>query len=74
MERGPANAAPAEATLAQFDQQSASRMLRILMVFAWVLAGATLFSALLGLGSLLSNALASLWFIVLSLFLLLMNF
>ena len=71
MERGPANAAPAEATLAQFDQQSASRMLRILMVFAWVLAGATLFSALLGLGSLLSNALASLWFIVLSLFLLL---
>jgi diguanylate cyclase (GGDEF)-like protein len=44
-------------------------MLRIVMVFAWILAGATLASALLGLGSLLSNALASLWFAVLSVFL-----
>ena len=54
----PDKAAPAAASLAQFDQQSASRMLRILIVFAWALAGATLASALLGLGSPLSNALA----------------
>ena len=69
-ERDPANAAPAEPSLAQFDQQSASQMLRILMTFAWLIAGATLVSALLGWGSPLSNALASLWFAVLSLFLL----
>ena len=66
----PDKAAPAAASLAQFDQQSASRMLRILIVFAWALAGATLASALLGLGSPLSNALASLWFVALSFFLL----
>ena len=64
IERDPA----AEAGLAQFDQQSASRMLRILIGFAWMLAGATLASVLLGSGSPLSNALASLWFVVLSVF------
>lgn len=66
----PVQSAPAAASLTQLDQQSASRMLRILIVFAWVLAGATLASALLGLGSPLSNSLALLWFVVLSLFLL----
>ena len=68
--RDPANRAPAEESLAQFDQRSASRMLRILTVFAWMLAGATLASALLGLGFPLSNALTSLGFVVLSFFLL----
>ena len=62
--RGLANAAPAEASLAQFDPQSASRMLRIVIVFAWMLAGATLASVLLRSGSPLSNAFASLWFVV----------
>ena len=61
--RGLANAAPAEASLAQFDPQSASRMLRIVIVFAWMLAGATLASVLLRSGSPLSNAFASLWFV-----------
>ena len=61
---------PDVASLAQFDQQSASRMLRRLLVFAWALAGAVVASALFGLGSPLSNALASLWFVILSLFLL----
>ena len=68
--RGLANAAPAEASLAQFDPQSASRMLRIVIVFAWMLAGATLASVLLRSGSPLSNAFASLWFVVLSIVLL----
>ncbi len=70
IERDPANTAPAEAGLTQFDQQSGSRMLRISIAFAWMLAGATLASALLGSGSPLSTALASLWFVVLSVFLL----
>ena len=61
---------PDVASLAQFDQQSASRMLRRLLVFAWALAGAVVASALFGLGSPLSNALALLWFVILSLFLL----
>ena len=47
---GLANAAPAEASLAQFDPQSASRLLRIVIVFAWLFAGAALASALLGFG------------------------
>ena len=71
IERDPANTAPAEAGLAQFDQQSASRMLRILIGFTWMSDGATLASALFGSGSPLSNALASLWFVVSSFFLLL---
>ena len=55
---------PDVASLAQFDQQSASRMLRRLLVFAWALAGAVVASALFGLGSPLSNALALLWFVI----------
>ena len=68
--RDPTKTALAEADVEQFDQQSASRMLRRLIVFAWMLAGATLASALLGSEFPLSRALASLWFVVLSVVLL----
>jgi diguanylate cyclase (GGDEF)-like protein len=55
---------------AEVDQRSASRMLRILMLFAWALAGAVLVSAFLGYGTHLSNLLAGGWFAVFSVLLL----
>ena len=55
---------------AEVDQRSASRMLRVLMLFAWALAGAVLVSALLGYGTDFSNALAGGWFAVFSVLLL----
>ena len=51
---------------AEVDQRSASRMLRVLMIFAWTLAGAVVVSALLGYGTPLSNWLAGGWFAVFS--------
>ena len=55
---------------AEVDQRSASRMLRMLMLFAWALAGAVLVSAFLGYGTDFSNLLAGGWFTVLSVLLL----
>ena len=55
---------------AEVDQRSASRMLRVLMLFAWALAGAVLVSALFGYGTDFSNALAGGWFAVFSVLLL----
>ena len=52
------------------DQQSASRMLRVMMMFAWGLALAVNISALMGYGTALSNKLAVAWLVVLSVFLL----
>ena len=54
----------------EVDQRSASRMLRVLMLFAWALAGAVLVSAFLGYGTNLSNLLAGGWFAVFSVLLL----
>jgi diguanylate cyclase (GGDEF)-like protein len=55
---------------AEVDQRSASRMLRVLMLFAWALAGVVLVSAFLGYGTEFSNLLAGGWFAVLSVLLL----
>ena len=55
---------------AEVDQRSASRMLRVLMLFAWAVAGAVLVSAFLGYGADFSNLLAGGWFTVLSVLLL----
>ena len=55
---------------AEVDQRSASRMLRVLMLFAWALAGAVLVSAFLGYGTDFSNTLAGGWFAVFSVLLL----
>ncbi len=55
---------------AEVDQRSASRMLRVLMLFAWALAGAVLVSASLGYGTYFSNWLAGGWFAVCSILLL----
>ena len=55
---------------AEVDQRSASRMLRVLMLFAWALAGAVLGSGLFGYGTDFSNALAGGWFAVFSVLLL----
>ena len=55
---------------AEVDQRSASRMLRVLMLFAWALAGAVLVSGLFGYGTDFSNALAGGWFAVFSVLLL----
>ena len=54
----------------EVDQRSASRMLRVLMLFAWALAGAVLVSAFLGYGTDFSNLLAGGWFAALSILLL----
>lgn len=51
---------------AEVDQRSASSMLRVLVIFAWTLAGAVVVSALLGYGTPLSNWLAGGWFAVFS--------
>ena len=50
---------------AEVDQRSASRMVRVLMLFAWALAGAVLVSAFHGYGTEFSNLLAGGWFAVL---------
>jgi diguanylate cyclase (GGDEF)-like protein len=55
---------------AEVDQRSASRMLRLLMLFAWALPGAVLVLAFLGYGTDFSNLLAGGWFAVLSILLL----
>jgi diguanylate cyclase (GGDEF)-like protein len=55
---------------AEVDQCSASRMLRLLMLFAWALPGAVLVLAFLGYGTDFSNLLAGGWFAVLSILLL----
>ena len=55
---------------AEVDQRSASRMLRVLILFAWALAGAVLVSALFGYGTDFSNVLAGGWFAVFSVLLL----
>ena len=54
---------------AEVDQRSASRMLRILIVFAWALAAAVMVSAALGYGTTFSNTLAAVWFVVFSIIL-----
>ncbi len=54
----------------EVDQRSASRMLKVLMLFAWALAGAVAVSALYGYGTRLSNSLAVGWFGVFSVLLL----
>ena len=51
------------------DRKSASRMLWVLILFAWVLAGAVLGSALLGYGTKFSNLLAGGWFGLMSMLL-----
>lgn len=55
---------------ADVDQRSASRMLRVLMLFAWALAGVVTVSAFMGYGTPLSNRLAAGWFAVFSVLLL----
>ena len=55
---------------AEVDQRFASRMLRVLMLFAWALAWAVLVSGLFGYGTDFSNALACGWFAVFSVLLL----
>ena len=55
---------------AEIDRRSASRMLRVSMLFAWALAGAVLVSAFLGYSTEFSNLLAGGWFAVLSVLLL----
>ena len=58
-------------SLSEVDQRSASRMLRVLVIFGWGMAAAVVVSALLGFGTPLSNTLAFCWFAALTLLLLL---
>jgi hypothetical protein len=58
-------------SLSEVDQRSASRMLRVLVVFGWGMAVAVVASALLGFGTPPSNTLAFCWFAALTLLLLL---
>ena len=55
---------------AEVDQRSASRMLRVHMLFAWTLTGAVLASAIFGYVIGFSNTLAGGWFAVFSVLLL----
>lgn len=55
---------------AEVDQRSASRMLRVHMLFAWTLTGAVLASAIFGYVTGFSNTLAGGWFAVFSVLLL----
>ena len=58
-------------SLSEVDQRSASRMLRVLVIFGWGMAAAVVVSALLGFGTPLSNTLVFCWFAALTLLLLL---
>ena len=55
---------------AEIDQRSASRMLRMLMLFTSALAGAVLVLAFLGYGTHFSDRLTGGWFVVFSVLLL----
>ena len=72
----PSTAAPGAAagtalSSSEVDQRSASRILRVLVIFGWGMAAVVVVSALLGFGTPLSNTLAFCWFAALKLPLLL---